>query len=431
MSPRTRIGSDDARRWVRSLRLGNPYAKAVLMAFTNYVNDDGTAYPGLETIHGDTEIAINTITARLRWCESIGAVTVSKCWVDEHGNRNKVGRGRPTSWEIRFLLDADVEAIAAAADEQAPDRPLRGSAKTKHEEKNGKSAGADCEDGGSIVPENSEETGGAETEFCQSPGQPLENDLPISSQSVANHLPITGATRILESESEEDSNPKPLSKDERGFPSEIEDSEFEKDWEDFRTSGYPDGIVNIPATRAELKKRPHDQRRAAIVGVPAYADYCRKRGQKNPKPAHIYIRHGVWEGLSAMASVDGAPRVTSHSPQSEAGAALCTLAVIAGNSLFRLSGGNISYTQPITPQLLALANVPHESIWIDCKLGDHEFAAWRGLIYRIFAGRILPEKTKYRVPWRWPPAVDGKTYAAGTDPPGELSDADAQALSGT
>lgn len=428
MSPRTRIGSDDARRWVRSLRLGNPYAKAVLMAFTNYVNDDGTAYPGLETIHGDTEIAINTITARLRWCEAIGAVTVSKCWVDEHGNRNKVGRGRPTSWEIRFLLDADVEAIAAAADEQAPDRPLRGSAKTKHEEKNAKSGGADCEDGGSIVPENGEESGGAESEFCQSPGHTLEKDLPISSQSVANHLPITGATRILESESEEDSNPKPLSKDERGLPSGIEDdSEFEKDWEDFRTSGYPDGIIDIPKARVEMKKIPHDRRRAGIIGVPAFADYCRKRGQKNPKPAHIYWRHGVWEGLSAISSVDGAMRVTSHSPQSEAGKALCVLAAIAGHSLFRLPNGNISYVNPVTAQLLALAETPPESDWIECALGDQSFAAWRGLIYRIFAGRTLRASVKYRVPWRWPPATDGKIYT-GIGPPDELSDADAQAL---
>ena len=126
---RTRIGSDQARVWVRSLRLGNPYAKAILMAVANYVNEDGTAFPGIATLHLDTEIAENTITARLRWCETIGAVTLAKCWVDENGRRNKDGRGRTTSQEIRFLLDADVEAISAAAHDSAPDRALRGAAK--------------------------------------------------------------------------------------------------------------------------------------------------------------------------------------------------------------------------------------------------------------------------------------------------------------
>jgi len=130
---RERIGADTARVWARELDLRNPYAKSILLALANYMNEDGSAWPGIMTISRDTDISEETVTKRLRWLETIGAIAMLKCWVDENGRRNHDGRGKPTSSEIRFLFDADVEAIAAAAHEAVDGKPLRGAALVSHE----------------------------------------------------------------------------------------------------------------------------------------------------------------------------------------------------------------------------------------------------------------------------------------------------------
>lgn len=407
---RTRVGSDDSRRWVRSLRLGNPYAKAVLMAFANYTNDDGTSYPGLETIHGDTEIAINTITARLRWCETIGAITISKCWVDEHGNRNKVGRGRPTSWEIRFLLDANVEAIAAAAEDQTPERPLRGAALETHEKKvreeSGVAAETECADS---------------PDLGHSPGEPLNSDLPISSQSVANHLPITGATRILESESEKkDSIPKPLSKDERGF--QAIDEETEKRFEEFKRT-YPQGILDLDAAHVEFVKLPKADQTACLKGVVVYGDRCRARKEKSMK-AHLFVRKRCWDGLLADPKV-ASP--SSHPVNSDAGRALMALGRVMNYSPLVLTGNVIG---DVTPRVRALATAPPIEQWKRASKGSGNYAAWRELAWSVWPGKGFAFDS-IDIPWDWPPRKDGSIITSGTAPPGELSDEDVAALSGT
>jgi len=130
---RERIGADTARVWARELDLRNPYAKSILLALANYMNEDGSAWPGIVTISRDTDISEETVTKRLRWLETIGAIAMLKCWVDENGRRNHDGRGRPTSSEIRFLFDADAAAIETAAHESVEGKPLRGAALASHE----------------------------------------------------------------------------------------------------------------------------------------------------------------------------------------------------------------------------------------------------------------------------------------------------------
>jgi len=137
----TRIGSDEARKWARKLRLNNPYAKSVIVAAANYVNENGVAYPGIETLSQDTDISEETVIGRLRWCESIGAIALFKNWVDENGVRNRDGRGRVTSSEIRFLMDVDPDVIEVNATAKSATRSLRGAALRAHEAK-----GPDCHD---------------------------------------------------------------------------------------------------------------------------------------------------------------------------------------------------------------------------------------------------------------------------------------------
>lgn len=408
---RTRIGSDQARVWVRSLRLGNPYAKAILMAVANYVNEDGTAYPGIATLHVDTEIAENTITARLRWCESIGAIALAKCWVDENGRRNQDGRGRPTSQEIRFLLGADVEAVAESARQHTSERTLRGAVKQNSE----------------VADPPSDEDLPPQISPCPDGG------LNSVSPSVAPQQPLTGAARILESEKEErKTHSQTLSREEagKGFSSEV-DEEFEKDFERLKVD-YPQGILDIEAARTELLKVSAADRKDCVRSLPIYADRLRGRGKGLAKmtersmKAHIFIRKRCWVGLLASAK---ATAPSSHPVNSEEGRALMTLARIMRHTPLILNG-NVIYAGEITPRIRALANAPPHREWIYGVRGKGNYAAWRDLAWSVWPGKGFTLDS-IDIPWDWPPRKDGSIITSGTAPPGELSDADARELMGT
>lgn len=125
---RERIGADRARVWVREITLKNPYAKSIMLALANYMNEDGTAFPGVETLARDTDINEDTVVSRLRWLESIGMIAMVKAWVDANGNRNHDGVGRVTSNSIRLLIDADVALIEERAAGDRKPTVLRGAA---------------------------------------------------------------------------------------------------------------------------------------------------------------------------------------------------------------------------------------------------------------------------------------------------------------
>jgi hypothetical protein len=399
---RTRIGSDQARLWVRSLHLGNPYAKAILMAVANYVNEDGTAYPGVATIHLDTEIAENTITARLRWCENIGAITLTKCWVDENGRRNRDGRGRSTSQEIRFLFDADVDAIAEAAQQQTPDRQLRGAAKP-------------------VTEPSSDEDLTPQISPCPDGG------LNPVSPSLAPQQPPTGAARILEEE-KESKIPSPTPSKEGVLKSQqpqLSEAAGQR-WREFKAA-YPDGIVDVDKAEREFAGLCDADQAACVSAAPVYAARCRKRREKSKK-AHLFIRERAWTGLLAGADPKNAAVPTQHSPVSPAGKALLTLARIARYSPLRF-GENVAYAGEFSPRLLALANAPPEGSWCALDRGTANYAAWRDFSNTIWPGRGFAYD-RIDAPWPWPPRKDGSIIQS-TDPPGELSDEDARAFTGT
>jgi hypothetical protein len=110
-----RMAADLAHGWARQFTLGNPYAKSILLALSLYVDQDGSCYPGLGTLAHDTDLSVPTVRRRLEWLERIGLIARSPRWEDEYGCYNKVGRGKRTSDEIRFLYDADPDNVETLA----------------------------------------------------------------------------------------------------------------------------------------------------------------------------------------------------------------------------------------------------------------------------------------------------------------------------
>jgi hypothetical protein len=407
---RSRIGSDDARAWVRKLRLGNPYAKAILMAVANYMNENGTAYPGVATLREDTDIAEDTIVSRLRWCESIGAIALFKAWVDENGQRNLEGRGRVTSSEIRFLFDADPELIATAAAENSRARPLRGAALASHEEK------------------VSSRHDGEQNDDISSRPQREQNEV---SSRLAPEQPPTPAARSLKEEEDSPPNPPPGG-------GQAVDLELERDLME-ASNTYPAPITDMPKFRAVMGALSREERQRVLTGMRGYADYIRglerKGKSRNVKDAHRWVAAGMWQGYVPQGARAEAAALAQTIPiKSDAGKALVLLHQIGIGTGPLEIGGCYQNPRPLSPQALALTNAPPEEEWIFITTEQpHQVRAWNDLIGRELIGRARPPLIRKRywpcirriaegcaVPWPWPPRKDG-TIISGHDPPSELA----------
>lgn len=368
-----RIASDEAQSWARNLRLGNPYAKAIMNVLALYVNENGLAWPGLATLSSDTDISEDTILRRLRWLEAIGAIAMFKCWVDDSGVRNRAGRGRPTSSDIQFLFAADVEVIEAAAADGVEDRPaLKGAAKASHEER-------------------------ISTRPLR---QQTEDAEPVSTQLAPSQPPQAAAPHIEKNLEREDSPQAPL----RGGSSE----DSEKRFQAFK-AGYPDGVIDLDAARRAFAALSRADQEACLAAVPVYAARCRARREKSMK-GHLFVRKRAWDGLLAAAEHATAGPYDRHS---EVGRALVALMRIGRWRLAESNGGQLIYPRPITAQLLALAQAPDGGEVY--PIGSKSFGAWRRLIDECLPnhGRL----SEITAPWPYPPSATGKVYSAGSDPP--------------
>lgn len=371
-----RIASDEAHAWARNLRLGNAHAKYVLCMLTLYVNGDGSCFVGIDQIADDCELASETVRRRLAWLEEVGAIARTPQWIDATGKRNGDGRGKRTSDDIRLLVDADVDGIEACA------------------------AGGVREETAQNTDEFSplQETGLNQHEGSVSP--------PLSPLIAP---PLRTGPNALNLEPESPSKV-PL----RGILDEIGQKRFQE----FK-SNYPDGVVDLQAAEVEYAGLTETEQIACNAAELVYAARCKRRREKSMK-AHLFVRKRAWDGLLANPETAAAPSL--FEPQSPAGHALLTLGRMARYSPFTVADGRLSYRGEISERLLAMADTPPEftdndparPIWQTYLVGSPNFAAWRGFINEVFAGRALPRLSEVYAPWPWPPRKDG---SVSTGPP--------------
>jgi hypothetical protein len=390
---RERIGSDDARRWVRKIKLGNPYAKSILMAVANYMNENGAAWPGIATISQDTDISEDTVVSRLRWCESIGAIALFKCWVDENGNRNYEGRGRITSNEIRFLLDADIDEVQHNALGENRPQVLRGAAKKAHI-----SAVSQADD---LDPA----TGGCSNSDAATGLDPV----------LAPGLPPPPAARIEELESKKDSPLTPQGglsdPDFVDEGSEAKPLSGSDTWPDFERA-YCEPIIRQSLARNVWAALSESERLLAVKAARGYNAWRRK--QRNPPSllgAHLFLKErDAWPGFAKDAPPDPIAR-TFVQEKTSAFEAARVAALIGGWSLpptvFDVTKGVRGFwrNRPLPPDLLGLAVFADKPVeqWTSLEAGTRPYFAWSDRIYEWTGVR----PTKLRVPCLWPPRKDG------------------------
>lgn len=395
------VGADAARVWARELSLGNPYAKAIMLALANYMNEDGSAYPGLATISRDTDITQDTVMKRLRWLESIGAIVVLKCWLDENGRRNHDGRGRITSSEIRFLLDADPAEIEAAARAATEPRPLRGAAKSSAE-----SGDVSTRPDGEQIDEN-----GTRPHRVQNYDLP-----PIGTPIAPERYPTPAGYHIEEDklEQEREESPQPPS----GGAVDILDG-----WDDFQRAWQEPIIRQSLAQQVWAALNPAEREFAqrAARGYVAWRNAQKK--PPNVLGAHLFLKErDAWARFAELALGKSGAAATNHMPNGSDGAKAVSVAYeMAGltaaiRGLMRANDGGVWYRLDVTPQLLALAKAPAASNWL--ALEYQQASAWNGFLEKVVtvdAWRRLHAGS--RAPWPWPPRKDG---SISTGPPDTL-----------
>lgn len=174
---------------------------------------------------------------------------------------------------------------------------------------------------------------------------------------------------------------------------------------------------------------PDAEHDPAMAGYPLWVAELKQLGRKYVPSLETYLDRRNWKNLKPVAkpakgkAPDVVRPVAPYPENSREGRAIIRLGKIGYVSLL-IMGGNVLYSGEITPQLLAFADAPAENI--DHEIGSGQFRAYDDLVAKMFAGKARARLTKISVPWDWPPRKDGSIITTG--PPGELSDADAQAL---
>lgn len=380
---RGRVASDSAHAWARCLKLGNPYAKLVLVSCCLYVNDAGSCFVGIATLADDTELSADTVRKRLKWLEDIGAIVRFPRWIDENGRANSDGRGKRTSDEIRLMIDEEPEAIEARANGQS--EPV-------------------CED--DAMTEAAEVSPLNQQGLNQSP----ENAQDSASPRPALGQPSDSGKGLDSSEPEpEVSPPTPLA---GGCDVGLS----------VLAEAYPIPITDVPKASAVWSALSEQERSEALLGARGYRDFIekeRKRGRnRNVKDCHRWLRDRGWIGyLEQGKKADAIAQRCDIAEGSEEWKAWDVFERICGSSngilrrYCRGEPGSRTVNVPMAfPPVGAGIDKPYDQ-WETVVEGSGQFAAWLRKLtelpdVRVSARPVLHEgrmRPSLRVPAPWPP----------------------------
>jgi hypothetical protein len=370
------VASDEAHAWARSVPLDNPYGKTVLRALTLYVNGEGACFVGIDQLAADTDLSVDTVRRRLVWLEQVGAIVRLQQWLDQNGRRNSEGKGKRTTDEIRLLLDADLDDI---------ERRAKG--------------------------ENSIASRDDATEFSPSCQQGLNESAEITAENVSPRPALGQPSHLCDhliSEPEPESSPQPPS----GGSVDIEGwKEFQEDW-------VEPILRQAMAQQVWTALKPEERllARSAARGYVAW----RKSQRKPPNVigAHLFLRErDAWAEFArrdpGRPGSDGAYPRTSVEARALIGLHDVCDAADGFRKIYVRDA--VTYRKPMTPQILAFAQVPPRGEWV--MLTYPQAGAWENLLREV---AVISMRKHFRegdlAPWPWPPSAEGKIYPAEAPP---------------
>lgn len=387
--------------WALELYLGDARRKMVLVAIANYADSEGKcAFPSLNTLAKNCDLKEGALKRRIRELEEIGIINrfvrrivAGGKVVSEQASGpqrdSETSGGRRTSDEFWVDMQMSADAVKAKVEEL-----FEKTVSTPHDD----DANEDESDTTIISDTCESETISPPLASIASVGHVAPRTPSDTPHREGGILPSNPPGRIP---------PQPP----QGGAS---DQDFEKDWQEFKST-YPDGMVDPDAAKREFAQLPPPDRKLCNSALPVYADRLRKRREKSIK-AHLFVRKRSWEGILASPT-EGSDAPRQIEPASRAGKALGILAGIARYRPFVGPNGRLIFHGEVTERLLAMAEAPADVVGY--KRGSPNFAAWWGFLGTVFAGCNLPALTEILAPWPWPPKADGSIYSAedSTGPP--------------
>lgn len=366
--------SIEARDWARKIYVGDAMAKALLRGIADYADKHGHCFPSHGRLSTDCEMSVATVKRRLAQLEELDLLVTFRCWVDEHGVRNRDKRGRETSREIRLALDKRILPPVTTPEDNSnpPDDVSEGAVSTPSDSDEGVPAAPPGES--LVTPPNSEP-----------PSNRNSSPLPPSGGSVE-------ATDL------------------DGW------KEFEAEW--------PEGIIRHSIARRQWAELTAEQRTLARQAAQGYVVQNRaKTKPANWIGAEKFLREtAAWPKFASLAPDMAKPSSNSFPSNSLEAAAIRALYAIGRAAAPFEHKNRLVYPREVTPQLLRLAEAGRPSSWQFVDLGKSIKAWYTFLDAHIFGVRspfvvTRGDRRGILVPWLFPPSVDGKGVYPITVPP--------------
>jgi hypothetical protein len=223
---------------------------------------------------------------------------------------------------------------------------------------------------------------------------------------------------------------------ERGGLREIPDEEAVKQaresFERFRQArgAYP--IEDEPECWAVWLKLTPDERE---IRIRAIAEWARQKTGRlktsTPLKALRFLgdgklrngkpNEGKWQGYWKAAEARGTTATGQteyrlHSREANAWEALHRIAgaVKPFSCSLAMGGQGYALARPLTAQMLALAELPQPNLWGEYDAGSTPHGAWHRFLMEAIGKPLRINGTIVRLPYPFPPSVDGKLYTAET-----------------
>jgi hypothetical protein len=368
--------SIEALNWARKIYVGDAMAKALLRGIADYADEHGHCFPSHARLSTDCEMSVATVKRRLAQLEELDLLVTFRCWVDEHGVRNRDKRGRETSREIRLALDKRILPPVTPEDNSNPPDDVSGGAD---------STPSDSDEGVPAAP----------------PGESLvtlPNSEPPSNRKSSPLPPSGGGVEAPDLD---------------GW------KEFETDW--------PEAIVRYSAAQAEWAKLTAEQRMLARQAARGYVAQCRaKKTPPHWRGAHLFLRErNAWPKFAEIAPDAAKPSATGFPSDSPEAAAIRALYAVGCAAAPFEHKNRLVYPRPMTPQLLAFARADAPSSWEFVELGK-AIASWVPFLDEHIFGVRRPfvvtrgDRRGIFVPWLFPPSIDGVIYPITGPPEADL-----------